>query len=457
MSTATATPAATPKSKGRWIDDWRPEDEQFWQSTGRKVAIRNLIGSVFAEHLGFLVWLLWSVVVVSLPAAGFDFTVDQLFWLVAVPNLVGSTLRLPYTFAVTKVGGRNWTVISAFLLLIPTTLLAIIVSDTSTPFWLMLIVAATAGVGGGNFASSMTNITYFFPERRKGLGLGLNASGGNLGTSVVQFATPAIVAFGAGTSLAFAGLFWIPFILVAAIVAWLLMDNLTVAKRPIKEQLSAGKRPQTWIMSFLYIGTFGSFVGYTAAFPLLLKTQFPGTAWLGYVFIGALVGAVIRPFGGWLADHVGGAKVTAAVFAAMVIGMVAMLFSVNIKSLPLFLISFLILFAASGTGNGSTYRMIPAIFKAQGEKEDKAGVPNAIAIARTEGAACLGIAGAIGAFGGFLIPRAYGSSIAATGSVATAVIAYAVFYAVCLGVTWWFYLRKQWLVEKAPSLAHASV
>ncbi|MBM7785742.1 NarK family nitrate/nitrite MFS transporter [Tenggerimyces flavus] len=452
------TKPAPPTGSGRWINVWEPEDATFWARTGRRIAIRNLIFSVFAEHLGFLVWLLWSVVVVSLPAAGFNLTVDQLFWLVAVPNLVGATLRIPYTFAVTRFGGRNWTVISALLLLIPTGLLAVAVSNPTTEFTVLLIVAATAGLGGGNFASSMTNITFFFPERRKGFALGLNAAGGNLGTSVVQFAVPWIVAVGAAVSLSLAGLIWVPFVLAAAICAFVFMDNLKVAQTPIKGQLEALKRPQTWVMSFLYIGTFGSFVGYTAAFPLLIKNEFPNDAGLLKIaFIGALIGSVIRPVGGWLSDKVGGARVTLGVFAAMILGMVGVLIAVRTHSLAMFLGSFAVLFASAGTGNGSTYRMIPAIFRAQGEKDAAAGIEDARAKARTQGAACLGIAGAIGAFGGFLIPRAYGSSIAATGVVDTAVIAYAVFYAVCFGVTWWFYLRRQLFAARMPSLAEAAV
>jgi MFS transporter, NNP family, nitrate/nitrite transporter len=454
---AAPAPPEVSKAKGRWIDYWEPEDPAFWNKTGRRVAARNLVFSIFAEHLGFAVWLLWSVVVVSLPAAGIEFSVDQLFWLVAVPNLVGSTLRLPYTFAVPAFGGRNWTVVSALLLVVPTTLLAIAASNPATPFWLFLIVAATAGLGGGNFASSMTNISFFYPEARKGFGLGFNAAGGNLGTSVVQFAVPAVITVGGGVTLVYAGLMWLPLIVVAAVCAYLFMDNLTVAKAPIAGQLAAVKRMHTWVMSFLYIGTFGSFVGYTAAFPLLLKTEFPDSGMLAYAFLGALIGSVTRPFGGWISDKVGGARVTLVVFAAMVVGMLGLLTAVRLHSLALYVASFAVLFGSAGIGNGSTYRMIPAIFRAQGEREANAGLPDALVRARTEGGACLGIAGAIGAFGGFLIPRAYGSSLTMTGAVDTAVIAYAIFYVVCFAVTWWFYLRRQLLVAQAPSLASASV
>ncbi|MET9022237.1 MFS transporter [Actinopolymorpha sp. NPDC004070] len=459
--TSAGTPPSTPPTAegrlgGRWIDRWEPEDAAFWQRTGRRVATRNLLVSVFAEHLAFSVWLVWSVTVVALPAAGFAFSVDRLFWLVALPSLVGSLLRLPYTFAVPRFGGRNWTVVSALLLLVPTVAMALAVSDPATPYWVFLLVAAAAGVGGGNFASSMTNISFFFPERAKGLGLGLNAAGGNLGTSTVQFLVPVVLAAGAGT-LAYAGLMWVPLIAASAVLAWFWMDNLTVSKAPVRGQLAAAKRPHTWVMSLLYIGTFGSFIGYSAAYPLLAKTVFPDSSATKYAFLGALVGSLVRPVGGWLADRWGGARVTCAVFAAMVAGMAVLLVAVNAGSLGLFVTAFAVLFVASGVGNGSTYRMVPAIFARQGERDERAGVAGARRAALTEAGAAVGIISAVGAFGGFLIPRAYGASLGATGSVATAVVAYAAFYALCLGVTWWCFLRRHLLTARMPSLAEAAV
>ncbi|MFO7251390.1 MAG: MFS transporter, partial [Actinomycetes bacterium] len=189
------TGQAAGRPKGRWISDWRPDDPAFWETTGKKVARRNLIWSILAEHLGFSLWTIWSIVTVRLGA--YEFTTDQLFWLVALPNLIGSTLRLPYTFAPARFGGRNWTMVSAALLLIPAVLLAVAVSDPATPYWVFLVIAATAGFGGGNFASSMANITYFYPENRQGWALGLNAAGGNIGVSSVQLLMPPVItAFG---------------------------------------------------------------------------------------------------------------------------------------------------------------------------------------------------------------------------------------------------------------------
>ena len=363
----------------RWIEKWDPEDLGFWEATGKKIARRNLIWSIVAENLGFSVWLVWSVVAANLTKVGFHYTTSQLFLLVALPGLVGAMMRFPYTFAVPKFGGRNWTVISALLLLIPTTALATLVSRPDTPFWLMAVAASTAGLGGGNFASSMANISFFYPDRAKGFALGLNAAGGNIGVSNVQFLVPFVITLGGvgtclGTStkgclyLANAGLMWIPLIFVAAVGAWAYMDNLSSARSNFKDQLSVAKRKHTWIIAWLYIGTFGSFVGYSAAFPLLLKTQFAGAGG-GLAFLGAFVGSVARPIGGKLADRIGGARVTIWNFTAMAAATVGVLWALHVGSFPAFLTMFLVLFLTTGIGNGSTVRMVPAIFRTERQNE----------------------------------------------------------------------------------------
>ncbi|MDI1460290.1 nitrate/nitrite transporter [Catellatospora sp. KI3] len=446
----TAIAPAPAPARAAALSHWDPENPEFWASTGRRVARRNLIFSIFAEHLGFSVWTLWSVVVVALPAAQFPYTVDQKFWLVALPNLIGALMRLPYTFAVTRFGGRTWTSISAVLLLIP--LAGLIFAVTAKPaYWVVLALAATAGLGGGNFASSMTNISFFFPEKEKGVALGLNAAGGNIGISTMQLIVPIVLSAG----LVYGGLMWVPLVLAAAVCARLFMNNLAVARSPLKAQFATVKRAHTWIMSFLYIGTFGSFLGYSAAFPLVLKLQFPeapvahvGAATVTLAFAGPLIGSLTRPLGGWLADRTGGARVTATCYILMGLGSYGVVTSVSRHSMALFLTSFLFLFAAAGAGNGSTYRMIPAIFAATSPD---------LATAKRESAATLGIAGAIGAVGGFYLPRAISDSIKATGGISTAFTWFAVLYGVCLAVTWWCYLRKRVLATQAPSLAHAGI
>lgn len=457
-------------SNPTWISDWNPEDKNFWDSKGKKIATRNLIWSIVAEHVGFSIWLIWSIVATKLPQAGFHFTPQQLFQLVALPGLIGSLMRFPYTFAVATFGGRNWTIFSASVLFIPTLLLAYFVTQPGTPFWEMMLVSATAGLGGGNFASSMANISFFYPDRMKGWALGLNAAGGNIGVSSVQLLAPILMGWGiinlyratpvAGVYLQNAGLMWMVPIAIALLGAIFFMNNLTNARSSFKDQLAIVKRKHTWIMSYLYVGTFGSFIGYSAAFPLLIKTQFPAIT-LGVAFLGPLVGSLARPLGGLLADKVGGAIVTFWNFIAMGAATIGVMYFVEIKDFAGFLAMFLILFITTGVGNGSTFRMIPSIFreenlrKAQGKGE--AGRTLAIKTAGIESGAALGFIGAIGACGGYFIPSGFGKSIAITGGPQLALVIYIGFYAICLAMTWWFYLRRGPAEVGAPSLASARI
>jgi NNP family nitrate/nitrite transporter-like MFS transporter len=440
MTTTTDTGLAPPVDlvrerrglRGGWIEHWEPEDGAFWESTGRRVANRNLIASIFAEHLGFAIWVIWTIVVINLGNVGITLSVPELFWLTAVPNLIGSALRLPYTFAVPRFGGRLWTMISAALLLIPTLLLAIVVpsgwlagQSHDMQLWVLLFCAATAGFGGGNFSSSMFNISFFFPERKKGLALGLNAAGGNLGVAVAQLLVPLAIIIGVPAAkvklpvhqvhMANAGLMWLPLILAAIVAAYLYMDSLTVAKAPKAPYVRAVKNRQTWVMSFLYIGTFGSFIGYSFALPLVIKTTFPdflidhpfiNTYLAGLGFVGALIGSLSRPLGGWLADRVGGAKVTLGVFMGAALLTATAINGVQNRNFGLFFASYMLIFLLVGAGNGSTYKMIPNIFATLGRREaaQKGLEPKQTAVNfKQQAAAVIGIAGAIGAFGGFLI------------------------------------------------------
>jgi NNP family nitrate/nitrite transporter-like MFS transporter len=454
----------------RWISDWNPEDPTYWKTKGSAIARRNLIWSIVAEHLGFSIWLIWSIVATKLPQAGFHYTTDELFQLVALPGLIGALMRFPYTFAVTNFGGRNWTIFSAMVLLVPTLCLAWFVSHPDTPFWLMLLVASTAGLGGGNFASSMANISFFYPDRMKGWALGLNAAGGNIGVSSVQLLTPILMGVGlinfyqatpvGGVYLVNAGLMWVLPIALAVFGAVFFMNNLSTAKASIGDQLAIVKRKHTWIMSYVYIGTFGSFIGYSAAFPLLIKTQFPQTT-IAIAFLGPLVGSLVRPVGGLLADKVGGAIVTFWNFIAMAAATIGVLYFVGVKDFAGFLVMFLILFATTGIGNGSTYRMIPSIFREQNlhraRGKGEAARAAALKVASIESGAAVGFIGAIGAVGGFLIPLGFGKSIAMTGGPQLALMIYLAFYGVCLATTWWFYLRKGPRSASAASLAEARI
>jgi MFS transporter, NNP family, nitrate/nitrite transporter len=409
----------------REIDDWRPEDPVFWATTGARVARRNLVFSIFSEHIGFSVWSLWSVLVLFLgPAYGVD--PAGKFLLTAVPTLTGAALRIPYSFAVARFGGRNWTVFSAGLLLIPTVLAAFLLRP-GVSFTTLLLLAATAGVGGGNFASSMTNINAFYPQRLKGWALGVNAGGGNLGVAAVQLVGLLVLALSGGPAVV-AGIY-IPLIVLAALGSALAMDNLAHVRTEKRGLRDAARHPHTWIVSLLYIGTFGSFIGFGFAFGQVLQVQFHLTpvhaAYL--TFLGPLVGSLVRPVGGRLADRLGGAPVTFATFVAMAAGAGVVLVAAHLRSLPLYLVGFVLLFALSGIGNGSTYKMIPAIFSGSPR------LANAV----------IGIAGAVGAFGGVLVNLAFRQSFLATGNASGAYVAFLAFYALCLVVTWAVYLRRR--------------
>ncbi|MCO6003780.1 NarK/NasA family nitrate transporter [Actinoallomurus purpureus] len=420
----------------RWIADWRPEEHDFWEEAGAKVARRNLVLSIFSEHIGFSVWSLWSVLVLFL---GPEYHIDPAgkFLLTTVPTALGAVLRLPYTFAVARFGGRNWTMFSAALLLVPAVSVAILVKP-GVSFGTLLILAAVAGVGGGNFASSMANINAFYPQRLKGWALGINAGGGNIGVAVVQLVGLAVLATAGKEHPRLVAGIYVPLIVLAALGAALWMDNLTGMRNDKRAMREVIKDPHSWIMSLLYIGTFGSFIGFGFAFGQVLQVQFKAdfdtpikAAYL--TFLGPLLGSLIRPVGGWAADRLGGAKVTFWNFVAMAIGASIVLIASVEKSLPLFITGFVLLFVFSGIGNGSTYKMIPAIFRAKAPTPDEA---------RRLSSALIGVAGAIGAFGGVLVNLAFRESFLTYKTGNGAYVAFIAYYALCSAVTWAVYLRR---------------
>jgi NNP family nitrate/nitrite transporter-like MFS transporter len=441
-------PSATlTRLRGRWLDGWNPEDPHQWATAGKAIAARNLRWSIFTEFLGFVVWQLWSVVVVALPEAGFHYTDGQIFWLISMPSLVGATLRLPYTFLVPKFGGRAWTVVSAALLLIPTIALAVAVAHPKTPFPVMLLIAALAGFGGGNFASSMANISYFYPQRMKGWALGLNAAGGNLGAAVAQFLVPILITVTAAgaVDLPIAGWFWIPLIAIAIVGAATRMNSLRGAKADFRASLAVVKEPHLWVLAVLYVGTFGSFIGFSAVFPKLIADEFPqlaalhvGGAAVSLAFLGALVGSLARPWGGRLADRMGGAAVASASFLVMAIATVCVILTLPIGGFATFLACFIVLFIASGVGNGSVYRMIPTVFAPRGRPG--AARPHGDVSALRMTAAAIGIIAAVGAYGGFLVPQLLGASKTGFGDYTHALWWFVAAYAALLVVTVAVYL-----------------
>jgi NNP family nitrate/nitrite transporter-like MFS transporter len=447
-TTQTSTPTSAPATTGgRWIDDWRPEDGDFWREQGSRIARRNLWFSVLSEHIGFSVWSLWSVLVLFLgPQYGIN--PAQKFLLTALPTLVGAILRLPYTFAVARFGGRNWTIVSALLLLLPTIAIAIVL-EPGVSFSTLLLVSMLAGVGGGNFASSMTNINAYFPARLKGWALGVNAGGGNLGVPVVQLVGLLVLATaGAGHPRIMVAVY-IPLIILAALGSALTMNNLSNARNAKGAIRAVTRQGHTWIISLLYIGTFGSFIGFSFAFGQVLLVQFPQSfpnpaKAAAVTFIGPLIGSLIRPVGGALADRYRGSVVTFYNFVAMAVSAAVVLVASLQKSLPLYAVGFVLLFVFSGIGNGSVYKMIPAIFHAKAQLETGSGVDlataNGTAIRRS--GALIGLAGAIGAFGGVLVNLAFRQSFLSYQTGDGAYIAFIAFYAVCFAVTWTVYIRR---------------
>ena len=463
------TETAAAKS-GRILKIWTPEDKAFWAQEGQAIATRNLWISVPALFLAFAVWQLMSVVAVKLPQIGFAFTTNQLFWLVAAPALSGATLRIFYSFMIPIFGGRRWTAISTASLLIPAVGVGIAVQDPTTSYSTMLILALLCGFGGGNFSSSMANISFFFPKERKGSALGVNAGLGNLGVSSMQFLAPIMITVGilgifggdpqtaidrgAGTQATVwiqnAAFIWVPWIAIATIAAWIGMNDIADAKASFTEQAVIFKRKHNWIMCWLYLGTFGSFIGYSAGFPLLIKSQFPHINALQYAWLGPFVGAIVRPFGGWLADKLGGARVTFWNFIVMTLAVVGVIYFLPSAgsggSFVGFLSMFIVLFLTTGIGNGSTFRMIPVIFLTEqaraAEGKGAEAQEQAVKNANKEAAAVLGFTAAMAAYGGFFIPKSYGTSIAMTGGPEGALYVFIVFYVTCIAITWWYYARK---------------
>ncbi|NHW01035.1 NarK family nitrate/nitrite MFS transporter [Stutzerimonas degradans] len=464
MTAIDSSAAKRPPKQGPVIHDWRPEDPQFWAATGKAIATRNLWISIPALLLAFAVWMVWSTVIVRLNAIGFGFSTDQLFWLAALPGLSGATLRIFYSFMVPVFGGRRWTAISTASLAIPALWMGFAVQNPETPYSVFVIIALLCGFGGGNFASSMSNISFFYPKAQQGTALGLNAGLGNLGVSVMQFSVPLLIGMGlfgaAGGApqeladgsqlwLQNAGFIWVPFILAVTVAAWLGMNDLSSARASFSEQAVIFKRKHNWLMCWLYLATFGSFIGFAAAFPMLIKTSFPEVNALSFAFLGPLVGALVRPLGGFVADKLGGARVTLWNFVVMI----AAVFGV-LQFLPEagqsgnfygFLAMFMLLFVTTGIGNGSTFRMIPVIFRTLHERragKNAAAREEALRAAGKESAAVLGFSSAIGAFGAFFIPKSFGSSIALTGGPEMAMYGFVAYYVTCILVTWWWYSRK---------------
>ena len=462
-------PAKHAAGETRVLGEWKPEDREFWETKGEYIARRNLYISIPALLLAFSVWMVWSIVVAKLPLIGFDYTTDQLFWLAALPGLSGATCRIFYSFMVPIFGGRLWTTLSTASLLIPAFGIGYAVQSPDTPYIIFLVLALLCGFGGGNFASSMSNISFFFPKAQKGNAMALNAGLGNLGVSVMQFIVPVVITasvFGAMGGdplpnrdggelwLQNAGFIWVPFIIASSLLAWFGMNDIADAKASLAEQSVIFQRKHNWLMCWLYTGTFGSFIGFSAGLPLLAKHQFPDVDVLKFVFLGPLVGAISRAATGWVSDRWGGGRVTFWVFVFMMIGVVGVMYFLQAGNWWGFLGMFIFMFFVTGVGNASTFQMIPSIMRNEIPRlMPELSRPEQVRQAEKESAAIVGFTSAIAAYGAFFIPKSFGSAIATTGTPMVALIGFFIFYASCAALTWFVYTRPGGLlhsIERAP-------
>lgn len=450
------------------LSDWRPENPAFWENKGKGIARRNLWISVSCLLLAFCVWMLFSAVAVNLNKIGFNFTTDQLFLLTALPSLSGAILRVPYSFMVPLFGGRKWTVLSTVLstviLIIPCAWLGFAVQNPATPFGVFMLIALLCGFAGANFASSMGNISFFFPKARQGSALGINGGLGNLGVSVMQLIAPLVIFLPIFTFLGVRGVpqpdgsllaltnaawIWVPLLAVATLAAWFGMNDIGSSKASVVSQLPVLKRLHLWLLSLLYLATFGSFIGFSAGFAMLAKTQFPDVNILQLAFFGPFIGALARSAGGVISDKFGGVRVTLINFIFMAL-FTALLFLTlpgsGAGSFSAFYLVFMGLFLTAGLGSGSTFQMIAVIFrqitlynvKLRGGSDEQAQRE-----AVTDTAAALGFISAIGAVGGFFIPKAFGTSLALTGSPVGAMKIFLLFYIACVLLTWLVYGRRK--------------
>jgi MFS transporter, NNP family, nitrate/nitrite transporter len=438
-----------------WLDKWTPEEKVFWEAEGNSRAWRTLIVTTLTLTVSFATWFMMSAIVVRMPGIGFSFTQNQLFWLAAMPGLAGGTLRIIHTFLLPIFGTRHIVTVATLLKLIPCVGIGLAVMDPNTPYWVFVVLAFTAGFGGGDFSSYMPSTSIFFPKRLQGTALGIQAGLGNFGVSVAQFLTPLIITYAMvggsqtltkinpqtkeviGSSqiwLQNAAFIYVPFLLLFAILAWFMLRSIPI-KASVREQLDIFKDKHTWFCTITYMMTFGGFSGLAAVFPLLIGTlygKFPNAPDpLVYAFYGPLIGSASRILFGFVADKTGGAILTHICGIAMVIITMIMIFlglfaPTSADQFPMFVGLMLTLFFFTGMGNAATFRQFPVIFGAN--PRQAAGV--------------IGWTAAIAAYGPFIFSVAIGSISAAYGSPTPFFYGLIAFFIFATAINWWFYARK---------------
>ena len=431
-----------------WLTRWEPENEMFWESEGKRIAWRTLTITTISLVLSFATWFMMSAIVVRLPQVGFRFDTMQLFWLPAMPGLAGGSLRIIHAFLIPIFGTRHVISISTLLKLIPCVGIGIAVMTPETPFWVFLVLGLLAGFGGGDFSSHMPSTSVFFPKRLQGTALGIQAGIGNFGVSLAQFASPWIIGFAViGTSqtlvkggassqvwLQNAALWYVPLLLLLGVLGWFSLRSVPVLAS-FKEQLDIFNNKHTWFCTITYVMTFGSFSGFSAAFPLLIKTlygNFPGAPDpLTYAFLGPLVGSLARTGAGPISDKVGGGILThivgiGLILCAAVMAFTGLLTPTSLDRFPYFVALMLLIFLLTGVGNASTFRQFPIIFSHSSR----------------QGAGVIGWTAAVAAYGPFLFATLIGTVITRFGSPIPFFIGIGAYYIVATAINWWYYTRK---------------
>ncbi len=431
-----------------WLSKWEPENPEFWKEKGSKIAWRTLFITTIGLTFSFATWFMMSAIVVRIPQIGFKFDTMQLFWLAAMPGLAGGTLRIINMFLIPIYGTRHVITYTTILKLIPCIGIGLAVMNPNTPFWVFMILAFTAGFGGGDFSSYMPSTRFFFPKKMQGTALGVQAGIGNFGVSLVQFITPWIIgiaAFGASQTLTIgdttksvwlqnAAFWYAPFLIIGGMIAWNFLRSVPI-KASFKEQLDIFKLKHTWFCTITYVMTFGSFSGLSAAFPMLIKSlygTFPGAPDpLQYAFLGPLVGSLARILFGPVADKYGGAILTHITGIVLIISTLAMAFlglftPTSLDQFTLFVVFMLILFFFTGIGNAATFRQYPIIF----------------ADSPRQSAGVIGWTAAVAAYGPFIFSTLIGSSITNTGSPLPFFYGTVVFFVIATAINWWYYTRK---------------
>ncbi|MBW8268871.1 MFS transporter [Caldovatus aquaticus] len=450
MSTTLAPGAASPTARrgASWLSRWEPEDPVFWETEGKARAWKTLVITTASLTLAFIVWFVVSALVVRLPQIGFRLTTGQLFWLAAMPGLAGGTLRLVHTFLTPIYGTRAVVTWSTASLLVPALGWAVAVQNPGTPYWVLMVLAFLAGLGGGNFSSFMPSTSLFFPKRLQGTALAIQAGIGNFGVSVVQFVTPWIIGialFGslAGTPqvltmggaqktvwLQNATLVYVPFIALCAALAWVMLRSVPITAN-VREQFDIFGNPHTWVMTSLYIMTFGCFSGLSATFPLLIKQIYgalPGAPDpLAYAFYGPLVGSISRVLAGPVSDRFGGGRVTHWAGLGMTACALAVPFftsSASLEAFPWFVATMLGLFFFAGVGNASTFKQMPMIFPPR------------------QAGGVIGFTAAVAAYGPFLFGLLFGWAFGAFGGPNVVFYGIAAFFLINVALNWWLYARR---------------